>query len=608
MLKFNLLRAAAVAASGLFLLAGSAHAAAHAATDAQLLANIPATAQAVVVIHDLDALHKKVDVLAQKLKIPVLPPSLRHIEKTLNLPRGIDPHGTAAIVEIPGSGTHTHAHTVIIAPARHPAKAIANMNFSTDNAGLAHGQSADGRDLYAMAGKGCIIISHNHNALLAFKSVSTAVTPVLTESEQSLAVRSDVYVLLNIPVMRNAIEKAMSKSNSADDTNATGAANKTSELKIIGKHVVNAMLNDTHSAILALRVSSAALTLSMVSDEKAGSQMDQLLSCLRPLGAKAFMGLPDATPYMEMAASNIDGPRTAKLIRRWASELTTTSTHANTGKDQLPTVLSQIAALVKPLSNTNSLVTVAPTAKGPLMQSTAVIVSQTPASTAARCRHLLVSESKWLSNFQLGITPKVQYRMNVSPDPVNIASIPFTVIKQSIIQPAAGTPQGDAVRSALKIQQSLLGMSTQTYLLGHNDHQVIMGGNCNHKMLADTVKAAADASDPLDSNSLIMAAGQHTLANASVVTYMDLSPFIAAIAQRIEAMANVNTLVPQLAATEPMSLSLAVHEHTLQGQLRMPMSNLEQLSTRIHALIPLAMMMEMQSMQSGQGGEPNPPQ
>jgi hypothetical protein len=53
-----------------------------------------------------------------------------------------------------------------------------------------------------------------------------------------------------------------------------------------------------------------------------------------------------------------------------------------------------------------------------------------------------------------------------------------------------------------------------------------------------------------------------------------------------------------------MSISLAAHHNTLTGQWRMPMKNLQQLSTRIHALLPLAMMMEMQSMQAGQGAGP----
>jgi hypothetical protein len=608
MVKFNILRAAAAAISGIIMLAGSAHAATNAASDAQLLANIPATARMVVVIHDLAALHKKVDVLAQKLKIPVLPPSLRHIEKTLNLPRGIDAHGTAAVVDIRGTGPGAKAHAVILAPARHPAKAIASMNFSTDSAGLAHGQSAEGQAIYAMAGKGYIMISQHRRALLAFKSINTTVAPMLTESEQPLAARSDVYVLLNIPAMRKPVEKALSEFAPADATTAKGAAGNSTEFKTISRHVVTGMLQDTDSALVSLRISKGAVTLGMVSDEKAGSQMDQLLSCLQPLGTKPLMGLPTAAPLLEAAANKINGPLTAKILRHWANKLSTTSKSGDVSKDQLPALLLQVAALVEPLSDLNAVATVASNTKGPVMQFTTVAASQTPAATAARYRHLMVSESKWMSNFQMGMSPKVQYRTSVSPEPVTIASIPFTVMKQSMVLPAAGTPQNDAVRSAMKMEDAMMGIATQTYLVGHNEHQVIVGANCSRKMLADTVKAAGAGADILDSNSEIMAARQHILAHAAIVAYMDWSPFIAAIAQRIEAMAHVNTPAPAIPATEPMSVSLAVDHHTLQGQVRMPIKNLEQLSARIHALIPLAMMMEMQAMQAGQGGAPNAPQ
>ena len=75
------------------------------------------------------------------------------------------------------------------------------------------------------------------------------------------------------------------------------------------------------------------------------------------------------------------------------------------------------------------------------------------------------------------------------------------------------------------------------------------------------------------------------------------------MAQRVQAMANMNAPILKMPATEPMSISVAVKNDTLTGQWRMPMKNLEQLSMRIHALLPLVMMMEMQSMQGNQAGQ-----
>ena len=150
----HLLKAAAMAclllSTGPILAAGMSRG--NSAPDAKILANIPATAQAVVIIHDMAALDKKVAMLAEKLKIPVLPPSLRHIEKTLNLPRGITAHGTAAVVVIANSAKGGQAHAVMILPAKDPAAAIANMNFSTGTDGVEHGQTANGGNIYAIAG------------------------------------------------------------------------------------------------------------------------------------------------------------------------------------------------------------------------------------------------------------------------------------------------------------------------------------------------------------------------------------------------------------------------------------------------------------------------
>ncbi len=606
--RTNLLKAAAIAC----LLLGGAPILAtgtnpgNSAADAKILANIPATAQAVIIIHDMAALDKKVAMLAQNLKIPVLPPSLRHIEKSLNLPRGITAHGTAAIVVIPNSATGGPGHAVMILPAKDPAAAIGNMNFSTGTDGVEHGQTANGQNIYAVAGKHCIMVSQHHGALLQCKTVGTAITPMLTESEQPLAEKSDVYVLVNIPQLRKPLEEALHRTGptAADQTNAGGKATHGSELKTIGRKVAMRLADDTHSALLGLRITSSALTLSMVSDEKSGSEIAQALKCLRPLAEKPLAGLPDSAQFFEAVANNIDGAMAAKMLNHWAGELPKAAASGTGSHVQLPKIIRQIAALIQPLSQCNTLVIDSSKTKGPVMSSVGLAKSTTPAATAALMVHLLASEGRWLSHFQLSMGTNVKYDMAVAPEKVTVGSIPFTTVTQSMVLPAAGTPQNDAIRSAMKMQQNLLGISTQTYLIGSNSNQLIVGGNCSHKFLAESVKAAAAGSDALDSNPGIVAAKSHILPHASMVMYVDPSPIIAAITQRLEAMANMNSPIMKLPATEPMSMSLATHHNSLTGQWRMPMKNLEQLSTRIHALLPLAMMMEMQSMQAGQGAGP----
>ncbi len=604
----HLLKAAAMAclllSTGPILAAGMSRG--NSAADAKILANIPATAQAVVIIHDMAALDKKVAMLAEKLKIPVLPPSLRHIEKTLNLPRGITADGTAAVVVIANSAKGGQAHAVMILPAKDPAATVANMNFSTGTDGIEHGQTANGENIYAIAGKHCIMVSQHHGALLQCKTVGTAITPMLTESEQPLAEKSDVYVLLNIPQLRKPLEKAFKKAGAVntDPADAAGNATHGSELKTIERKVAMRLADDTHSALIGLRITSGALTISTVSDEKAGSQVAKALECLRPLAEKPLAGLPEVSQFFEAVASNIDGAMTAKLLNQWAGALPKTATSGARDNLQLARGIRQFAALLTPLSDCNTLVIDSSKTKGPIMSSVALAKSTTPVASAASMVHLLAGEGRWLSHFQLSMGSNLKYRMTVAPEKVTVGSVPFTAITQSMVLPAAGTPQSDALRSAMKMEQQLMGINTQTYLIGSHNQQLIVGGNCSHKFLAETINAAAADSDTLDSNPVIVAAKSHILPHASLVMYVDPSPIIAAITQRVEAMANMNSPMLKLPTTEPMSISLAAHHNTLNGQWRMPMKNLQQLSTRIHALLPLAMMMEMQSMQAGQGAGP----
>lgn len=604
----HLLKAAAMAclllSTGPLLAAGMNPG--NSAADTKILADIPATAQAVVIIHDMAALDKKVAMLAEKLKIPVLPPSLRHIEKTLDLPRGITAHGTAAVVVIPNSAKGGPAHAVMILPAKDPAAAIANMNFSTGTDGIEHGQSANGEHIYAMAGKHCIMVSQHHGALLQCKTVGTAITPMLTESEQPLAEKSDVYVLVNIPRIRKPLEKALHRAGpiAADPADAAGKAAHASELKSIGRKVAMRLADDTHSALIGLRITSGALTISMVSDEKAGSQVAKTLECLRPLAEKPLAGLPDSSQFFEAVASNIDGTMITILLNQWAGALPKTATSGARDNLQLAKVIRQFAALLTPLSECNTLVIDSSKTKGPIMSSVALAKSTTPAASAALMVHLLAGEGRWLSHLQFSMGSNLKYHMTVAPETISIDSVPFTAITQSMVLPAPGTPQSDSIRSAMKMEQKMLGINTQTYLIGSHNKRLIVGGNCSHKFLTETVNAAAADSDTLDSNPAIVAAKSHILPHASVVMYADPSPVIAAITQRLEAMANMNSPMLKLPTTEPMSISLAAHHNTLTGQWRMPMKNLQQLSTRIHALLPLAMMMEMQSMQAGQGAGP----
>ncbi len=585
----------------------AADSSAHNATaDARLLARIPADAQAVVIIHDMGALDKKIARLAQKLKIPVLPPSLRSIEKKMNLPRGLDAHGTAAIAEIATGINGRTSYSVMILPTQHPKAAITNMNFSTGADGLAHGQSANGRDIYAMAGHHCIMVSHNRSALLQFKSVNAALTPMLTASEQPLAASSDVCVLLNVPAIRKPIELALAKSGHGNmaATGATGESGRGSELKTIAKQIGLRLVKDTHSALLALRISRAAISISMVSDEKANSHMAQVLDCLRPLPVKPLRGLPNSTHFAEAAACNINGHLAATLLEQWAIGAAKDSTPGEAESHQFSKVLQQIAALLKSGSLGNTLVNVSSHTTGPIMSSVGLMSSQHPAVMAALMRHLLISETRWLTKFQFNMGTALRYRTTVEPHAVTIAAVPFTVIKQSMIPPATGNEEAHAIRAAMKMQQALMGVASQTYFIGNNDQQLIVGGNCSHKLIADTVHASATGSDQLESNPQIVAAEKHILNNSSMVMYQDWSPVIAALTQRVKAMAKMNSPMLQMPATTPMSISVAVMNNTLTGQWRMPMDNLEQLSMRIHALLPLVMMMEMQAMQGDQGGNP----
>jgi hypothetical protein len=593
----HLLHAAAIA--GIFLGTGRILAAGttmnRAAADARLMAEIPATAQAVVIIHDMSALDKKVAGLAQKLKIPVLPPSLRHIEKTLNLPRGITADGTAAIVMIPDG----HAtHTVMILPTKQAASALANMNFSTGKDGLSHGQLADGADLYAMAGKGCIMVSNDRGALIQFKSVGTPITPMLTESEQPLADQSDVYVLVNTPAIRTHLEKAMAKTNAADGTSSKGA-----DIMSIAKKAALRIVKDTHSTLIGMRISHAAITLSMVSDEKAGSQVAQALACLRPLPAKPLMGLPDSKNLMGVSAGNIDGVRAAHLLLQWEKSIPANELHNGKTKIRIHEFLRKFSNVLKLSSSSAAMIRVSGDSKKPAIQDVQIANSTDPALSAELENQLITTVTNWVSAFQMSVPGAAHFKTTVARQKVIIAGLPFTEIKQTAVLPAGGTPEDDALRQSLKMQQNLMGTSTQTYLIGSTDKQMIIGSNCGHKLIAATIKAAGAGSDVWDADKQIVAASRHLPANSSLAVYLDLSSLFAALTQRVEAMANMTSPMVKMPATEPMSMSLAVKNNVLTGQWRMPMKNLEQLSARIHALLPLAMMLEMQAMQGNQAGQ-----
>ncbi len=564
--------------------------------DARILADIPSSAQAVVIIHDMAGLDKKVAALTQKLKIPVLPPSLRHIEKELDLPRGITAHGTAAIVMIPGATATGSTHTVMILPAKDPASVIAAMNFSTGKDGLAHGQSASGESIYAMSGRGCIMVSNDHGALLRFKSVSKAMAPMRSESEQSLADQSDVYFLLNMPSILTRIEQLMAKTHST----ATGTkAGHAEELKSIAKKVALRILKDTQSALIGLRITPAAVTLSMVSNAKAGSQVAQALACLRPLPAKPLMGLPEIKPWAEIAASNFDGAQTAGLINKWAEDLPASATHDQKQIAEIRDSLTLFAQCIKPLSQSASVMGISSKPKEFLTPSAYMVSSKTPAASAALMQRLFVKQWHWISHLQFGMGTSVKYKIAVSPRKVTIGSVPFTSITISPILSGTQTPEA----GAMQMEEQLMGAASQKYLIGSNETQVVIGGNCGNHFLAAAVKASANGSDTLDTKPRIAAAAKHIPAGSTIVEYLDLSPLFAALGQRIEAMANMNSPIVKMPATEPMSISVAASKNTLTGQWRMPMKNLEQLSMRVHALLPLLLMMEMQSMQGNQAGQ-----
>ncbi len=607
MLKNKLFRAAMLA--GLFLVVGggTAGAAVAATTDVALLKQIPSFAQAVVIIHDPALLDKKVATLAQKLKIPVLPPPLKQIETNMSLPHGIEADGAVALVGIPDSAADKTAHTVIIASAKDPAAVIANakMHLAFGKDGLAHGQSADGRDIYVMPGKSCILESHDRLALLQFKTITESVAPMLTESERPSAEHSDIYALINIAAIRKPVEEHIDKSEARDEMTAADASHI--QLERLGKRAAVAMLNSTDSALFAWRISSDAITQSVIADVKPGTGVAKVLQCLRPLPSTPFKGLPDAHNIFELGAQNLDGAMAANLMNHWGRQIAAAE-HGKKDKYGLTDMLSKLAALVHDITMARSLAVISSKPRGSLYSAVQIANSTNAQASAAVLTELLVKEMAVLTKFETNMKMGIQYRTTVSPKPVVIKDVPFTVIRQKIIPPPGETPQADAMRHAMAMQQSLTGLGKQTILVGGKGGHLISGSDANmgHPLIADAIQSLDSGSDALDANPDIMAAAKHVLPQSSAIVYLDFSPMIATMTQRMKVMINMNTPAIQMPATEPMSLSISTHDGTVHGKMRMPMKNLEQLSARIHALLPLLMMMEMQAMQGGGGGANQP--
>jgi hypothetical protein len=275
----------------------------------------PADAHIVGVIKNLERFSGQVRGLAERLRLPEDAISqLGEMNRMLAMP-GLNAAGSAAFVVLPGEDEDDQ-RMVMILPVN-DLQAMVRELGGEPGPGV-NEVEIEGNTMYLKnIDGGFVVAGDDHDAVEAFQPASGSAQrfqQMLGQSGRSLAERSEMYFIANIPAMAPRLRQGLQRGMEQAEMMAMMAGGAQQPNLQAIQAFADDFLNEAQSAVLGLNIAEAGLSMGMAAQFKEGTQM---AGYFREKGnaSRLLNALPNQ-PYLVALAIDSSKPGVKQFFQR----------------------------------------------------------------------------------------------------------------------------------------------------------------------------------------------------------------------------------------------------------------------------------------------------
>ncbi|MGN6370100.1 MAG: hypothetical protein ACTHN5_17730 [Phycisphaerae bacterium] len=570
--KFRTTRAAVVALLSLATLKA-------AWADAPAVLNqVPADANAVIVINNVRSLSTKISNSVTRLNVPIpLPPDIAgYMLRNLGITEGFDQDSSAALVVM--KPLHADANdtnlfagpppAVILLPTTDPKAMLQNLSPSApDKDGISEvtlpGDSTD-KGYVANIDK-WVALAQDRDVLNNFLSKKNSFGKAATAETLKTFENNDLVLWANTAAASASVNKLledkqqevtgmmdlMNLNNNKDQT--AGALQK--EMINLYFAAAKEFVQDANHTMVTLRLNDSGLTFGLVGAFKPQSPFGKFVAAQKPKDAPSLAGLPDGE-FLAAGAFTFNGQSFADLLGSVSKQVLANEVIAQDPKieeyKKSIVIYQQLAALS---SGTNFVFLPPPaTGKGGFLYGATIVDVSDPAKYHALQLQALKSPLS-----QQSMNPDFAQKVTVTPNAVTVKDIKLTKInmKFTLRPETPDHPLSPGSREGIMMIEKMYGADGLTMYTGIVNKRVVTVFGADQSILEGAIDAAQNNADTLSNNAIISSVRDQVVANPVGFVYLPIARWIA-VAQSV--------LKPGSDATPPQNVAPVVASAGISGE------------------------------------------
>ncbi len=589
------------------------------ADEPAVLTQVPADANAVLVINNIKNLSTKLSNAITRLNMPIpLPPDLAgFMLRNIGVTDGFDQNSSAAMVMLKPATQGESAlagppRIIILLPTTDSKAMLANLSpTAPDAAGISEvtlpGDAAD-KGFVANVDK-WVALAQDRDALTAYLAHKGSINKTLPATTLKTFSDNDVVVWANVATLGTGLDKFI-EDKQQEFTGMLDLANlnknQDATAGAIQKELVNLYfsaakqyLKDATNGMFTLRLTDAGATLGMVSAFKPESSFGKFVASQKPAGPLNFQGLPDGD-FLMAASFQDNGQAMADLINTVGKQVLSNETIAQDPKiasykellekyRQMATIITGgRMVLLQPLA----------TGKNGIFNGSVLIDTTDP----AKYQQLAIDALKnpFAQQAQQAMNPDMKQTTTVTEDAVTIKDVKLAKIHMqfSLREETPDHPLNPASKQGLMMVQKMYGSDGMTAYTGIVGKRVLVIYGSDGPTMEAAVTAAQTDTDALSSNATITAVKDQIVPNPIVIAYLPVAKFVE-LAQTMLKPAATEAAPPAAPAQNVAAVlfSAGVTGTTVTAEYHVPIAAI---TSTIEAVTKLK--------QSMQGGETPPMQ
>ena len=576
-----------------------------------VLNQVPADANAVIVINNVKNLSTKISNAVTRLNVPIpVPPDLAGFAlRNIGITEGFDQDSSAALVILKPLNADATADqnlfagpppAVVLLPTTDSKAMLQNLSPSApDKDGISEvtlpGDTTD-KGYVANVDK-WVALAQDRDVLNNFLSKKNVFGKAASQETLKTFESNDLVIWANTAAASASVNKMLEDKQQEvtgmmDLMNLNNNQGQTAGA--FQKEVVNAyfsafkeFVKDANHTMLTLRLSDTGATLGTIGAFKPESPFGKFVAAQAPKAPPSLTGLPDGE-FLVAGAMTFNGPSMADLLGSVSRQVFANEVLAQDPKIEEYKKTMVLYQQMATLSSGASMVLLPPPANGKSGFFYGAMLADV--TDPAKYRALQLETLKG-PLAQESMNPDFTQKAIVTPDAVTVKDVKLTKInmKFGLREETPDHPLSPGSKQGLAVIKKMYGDDGLTMYTGIVNKRILSIFGSDQAILEGAVDAAQNSSDTLSNNALISGVKDQVVANPVAFVYLPIARWVTVAQSIIKPGSDVTA--PQNVA--PVLMSTGVTGDTLTMELHVPINAI---TSTMEAV------MKFKAAMSGQGG------